>query len=260
MSFVNAISPCSRRRKPPMSRSDQWDWWFGEDDLSVARVDDLAEWKEHPFDALECGKGLTLYRRNGEGQINQRDAAIILTASACYEAGELIHLWNAPAVVREYLQTCYPGLSEQAAVNMKQHWDKADLDRQNAAQLVKAAEAKCPKKLGFFARAATRAAAWAAAKDYAQAVAIYHHREAVVFAVGAALFATERATCGVLLKVAEAAVNAAGLLAAEEVDFIARNESPKPLPPSVAQALGRAAAWANIRARFSAMVDQLFTC
>jgi len=244
-----------------MSRSNRWDWWFGEDALPVPSVSAQAEWNEHPFDALENGKGLTLYRRDGKNRIDWRDAAPVLTTFACYEAGELVRLWDAPYMVRQYLQAGNLGLSEQAAIAVREALDEAELERQTAEQLVKAAGARCPKKLGFFARAATRAAAWAAAQDHAKAMAAFHHREAMLYAIGAALLATVRGTPDSAWAVADAVINAAGMLAAEEGVIVATNDSSSPnlLPPGVAQAAGRLAATANIRARFSAMVDQLFS-
>jgi hypothetical protein len=244
-----------------MSDANTYSWWFGEDALPVSSVAAQAEWKEHPFDVLEGGKGLTLYRRDSRNQIEQRDAAPTLTAFACYEAGELVHLWNVPQVVQEYLQTGSLGLSGQAAIAVREALDEAELERQIAEQLVEAAKAKCPK-LGFFARAATRAAAWTAAQDYAKAVAAYHHRGAVLYAIGTALLATVGGTPDGAWLVADAAIDTAGMLAAQEGVIIASNSRPKPelLPPGVAQATGRLAATVNIRARFSAMVNQLFSC
>src|SRR5580700_3669127 len=180
---------------------DRYSWWFGEDNLSEASIIHLAEWKEHPFDALEVGKGLTLYRREEGGQIEHRDAAGVLTAFACFEAFQLIHLWDASEVVREYLRTADPRLSNPATVAVRTALDAADLELQNAARLQSRAEANIPK-LGFFARSATRAAAWSAAQQYAQAVAAHTHRAAIMHAVGAALYATAAGACGAACSVA----------------------------------------------------------
>src|SRR5258706_13331680 len=100
--------------RAPMSHADPCEWWFGGDDLLELDVNDQAEWKEHPFDALDPGDGLTLYRRNGAGQIDHRDAAALLTTFACSEAFRLTSLWNAPRIVAEYLRTSDLRLSEEA--------------------------------------------------------------------------------------------------------------------------------------------------
>jgi hypothetical protein len=247
-----------------MSDSDRWDWWFGEDDLSVVRVGAQAQWREHPFDALENGKGLTLYRRNEAGEIDRRDAAVVLQAFVFLEAERLTRLWDAPEVVREYLLTGNPRLSEQAGVAVKEALEEAELETHAAAQLVEAAKARCPTKLGFFARATVRVAAQAAARDYAQAVAAYHHRQAATYAIGAAFIvafiAVSRCSCLDPWYVADAAINTAGLLAAEEGVIITPNDKPWPqlLPPGVAEAAGQGAERVNIRSRFAAMVQQLF--
>ncbi|MBV8090574.1 MAG: hypothetical protein JO139_13560 [Alphaproteobacteria bacterium] len=175
-------------------RLGQYGWWFGQDDLLLSSVIAQAEWRDHPFDALEGGRGLTLYRRDKHGQIEPRDASIALTAFACYEALQLLHLWNPAEIVRESLRTGNPRLAEKAIDAVRAALDEADAEMQKAARLVKEAEAKCPK-LGLFARAASRAAAWASAIDFANATAAYHHRVAVMHAIGAALFATVRGTC-----------------------------------------------------------------
>lgn len=242
-----------------MSHSDSCDWWFGEDDLEVRSLDGHAEWTEDPFDALEFGKGLTLYRRNREGQIDRRDASVLLSAFGCYEARRLTYLWNAPEVVQEYLRTGAPHLSELATVAVRAALDEADRDMQNAAQVLRVAEEKCPKS-GLVGRLTTPAAGWAAARDYARATIAYHHRVAVMHAIGAALFATLRGTCEGARSIADEVSDAAAILAAEEgVIIVDANRGPELLPAGVAQSTGRLTARVNIRSRFSAMVDQLFS-
>jgi hypothetical protein len=235
-----------------------YDWWFGKDDLSASDVEAQADWKEHPVDALEGGQGLTLYRRASDGSIECRDAAALLTVFACREAAQLLGLWNPPGIVTKYLSSCDPRLSEQAAAASNVALEEADKERQNAAMLVKEAQARCPK-LGFFSRAATRAAAWVAAQDYAKAVAAYRHREAAMYAIEAALLATMRGTPLGANGVVEASINAAGISAAEEgVITSFEGERPNLLPPGSARSAGRGAATVNIRYRFSTMVEHLF--
>jgi hypothetical protein len=242
-----------------VERLGQHDWWFGEDDLLLSSVITQAEWKDHPFDALEGGKGLTLYRRDKHGRVEQRDAAIVLTAFACYEALQLLYLWNPPEIVREYLRTGNPRLAEEAGNAVRATLDEADAEMQKAAQLVKEAEAKCPK-LGLFARAASRASAWASAIEFANATAAYHHRVAVMHAIGAALFATVSGTCQGVQAVAERAIEAAGFLAVEEGVIVSSEQSGRHvlLPLGVAQSTGVGAASVNIRSRFGSAVEQLF--
>jgi hypothetical protein len=226
--------------------------------LRTKRSGRNTQWKEHPFDALDPGDGLTLYRRSGTGEIDHRRAAALLTTFACSEAFRLIHLWNAPEIAAEYLRTSDLRLSERAKVGVMAALDQADLELKSAAQVMKAAEAMCPK-VGFFARAATRAAAQAAVNDYGRTVATYYHRGAVMHAVVAALFATIRGTCEGARVVAEEVVKTAGLLAGEEAFIIGINDHrPELLSPGVAQAAGELAATANIRARFAEGVDFLF--
>jgi hypothetical protein len=240
-----------------MSDTDRCDWWFGEDGLFFSSVDGRAQWKEHPFDALESGEGLTLYRRDGEGDIDHRDAAIALEAFACRQAFQLTHLWDASAVVLEYLQTGDERLRRHARVAAEAALEQADLAMRDAALLMEAAEANCPK-LGLFARAATRAAARAAAINYVQATAAYHHRCAALHAVAATLLATARGTCEDARLTADQAVNAAGFVAAAEGVITAINGRPVLLPPGVAHGNGLLAATVNARALFSAMVNELF--
>src|SRR5258708_38429484 len=125
-------------------RLRQYHWWFGEDDLPAEAVERQAEWKEHPFDALEFDQGLTLYRRNQEGQIDHRDAAGLLIAFTCHEAFRLLHLWNAPDVVGEYLRTGNQRLCNQAAEAVRVALDAAYLDLPNTPRLPTIAEPIVP--------------------------------------------------------------------------------------------------------------------
>jgi hypothetical protein len=242
-----------------VERLGQYNWWFGEDDLLLSSVITQAEWKDHPFDALEGGKGLTLYRRDKHGRIEPRDAAIVLTAFTCYEALQLLYLWNPSEIVREYLRTGDRRLAETAGNAVRAALDDADAEMQKAAQLVKEAEAKCPK-LGLFARAASRAAARASAIDFARTEAAYQHRIAVMHAIGTALFATVRGTCESVRAVADRAVDVAGFLAVEEGVIVSSGPSGRHelLPAGVAQATGRGAASVRIRSGFGSAVEQLF--
>ena len=240
-----------------MSDVERCDWWFGEDGPPLSSVDGRAQWKEHPFDALECGEGLTLYRRDSEGYIDQRDAAVVLQAFACRQAFQLTHLWDASAVVSEYLQTGNERLRQHARITAEAALEQADLAMRDAARLMEAAEANCPKP-GLFARAATRAAARAAAMNYAQAAAAYHHRCAALHAAAAALLATARCTCESARLTTEQAIDGAGFVAAAEGVITAINAKPVLLPPGVAHGNGLLAATVNARALFFAMVNELF--
>jgi hypothetical protein len=171
----------------------------------------------------------------------------------------LLYLWNPAEIVREYLRTGNPRLADKAKNAVRAALDEADAEMQKAAQLVKEAEAKCPK-LGFFARAASRASAWASAIEFANATAAYHHRVAVMHAISAALFATVGGTPQGVQAVAERAVEAAGFLAVEEGVIVGTEQSGRHdlLPPGVAQGTGVMAASAKIRSRFGSVVEQLF--
>ena len=117
----------------------------------------------------------------------------------------------------EYLRTGNQRLCKQAADAVRVALDAADQELQNAARLQSIAEANVPK-LGFFARAASCAAAQSASQKHAQAVAAY------------------------IWDVANEATEVAGLLAAEKGVIVGTDERlPSLLPPGTAQAAGRGA-------------------
>ena len=115
---------------------------------------------EHPFDALQCAPGNLLHKVELRGTLvshgepcdkwagSQRrilatiNAEELLWSFARWNAFNVIHLWEAPAVVKKYLQT-------------------GDKSLRAAARAAAWAAA----------RAAARAAAWDAARDAARAAA-----------------------------------------------------------------------------------------
>ncbi len=138
----------------------------------------------HPFDALKYAPGDTLCIVDVEGDIEQQsdklvcrrrrivarlDATELLWAFSRKCALDVIHLWDAPAVVREYLKSGREDLRAAALA--------AARDAAWAAALAAALAA---------ARAAAWAAALAAARDAAWAAAWDAQRQAFQVAVDAA--------------------------------------------------------------------------
>ena len=130
-------------------------------------------WSLHPFDALKYAPGCLLHKIKASGTIQQQsdkgvssertiiqttNAEELLRKAARMYALNVIHLWDAPDVVKKYLQT-------------------GDKKLQSAAQDA--------------ARAAARAAAWAAARDAAGDAAGDDVRDAQIEMVRAVLLAQE---------------------------------------------------------------------
>jgi hypothetical protein len=122
-----------------------------------------------PFDALQYASGAILYKVRLSGKIVEdgdkhaasertavvkRDATQILRSFARKMALSVIHLWNAPAIVREYLET---GNERKRDAARDAAGDAAGAAAWNAA--------------GAAAKAAAGDAAWAAARHAARAVA-----------------------------------------------------------------------------------------
>ena len=126
-------------------------------------------WSRHPFDALQYAPGETLCLVEVDGDIQEQadkgvsrrrkilarfDATDLLWKQARKSALSVIHLWDAPAIVREYLET---GDETNRAAARAAAWAAAmdtEMDTAMAA-----------------ARAAARDTAWAAAMAAARAAA-----------------------------------------------------------------------------------------
>jgi len=240
-----------------MLGSGEYRWWFGQDDLQPSGIQTSAEWSEHPFDALEGGEGLTLHRRNQIGEIDHRYAAAMLTVFACRQALEVIHLWEAPAIVREYLQTADDLLRGSASAAVEVAFGLALKEAQDVAAAAKAAEAARPR-LGLFAMPGQRAAARAATEECTRAYLASRRRVAAVHAVAAARFATLRGTPGGALEAADAVARAAQVIGAVEGVVTDRYGAPRLVAEDASGAAGWLAAMGNARATFAAMVDVLF--
>lgn len=85
---------------------------------------------EHPFDALKYAPGSILYLVECSGDIRREDdklacrirkyikridATTLLLEFARKQALSVIHLWDAPAIVRQYLETGDEAIREEAA-------------------------------------------------------------------------------------------------------------------------------------------------
>ena len=133
----------------------------------------------HPFDALRYAPGATLcqvevedYTIEGDKGVSRqrkiiarRDATVMLRAFARAQALSVIHLWDAPAVVREYLETGVEDLraaARAATWAAEAAWDAA-WDATRAAAEAAEADARAA------ARDATRADAEADARAAARA-------------------------------------------------------------------------------------------
>jgi hypothetical protein len=136
---------------------------------------------KHPFDALRYAPGATLCLVECEGVVTEQedkfvcrrrkivkrlDATELLRKFARDCALSVIHLWDPPPVVRQYLETGDESLRDAA-------WDAAwDAARDAAwAAARDAAWAAAWDAAWDAARAAARDAAWAAARDAARAAA-----------------------------------------------------------------------------------------
>jgi len=122
---------------------------------------------EHPFDALQYAPGNLLHRVELEGDLQSHgepvdkwvgrcrrilatiDAEPLLQEFARWCALQVIHLWDAPAVVREYLET---GDESKRAV------------AEEAAREATRTETSVAASVAALARTATLVAAWGAAR------------------------------------------------------------------------------------------------
>ena len=139
----------------------------------------------HPFDALKYAPGTTLCIVEVDGTIindddklvasrrriiARRDATTMLREFARTQALSVIHLWDAPDVVRQYLTTGDETLRAAArdaarAAASDAAWDAARAAASDAAWA--AAWDAAWDAAWYAARAAARAAAWYAARDAA---------------------------------------------------------------------------------------------
>jgi hypothetical protein len=134
-----------------------------------------------PWDALKYAPDATLCLVDCDGDIIEQDdklvcarrrivarfdATGILRKHARDSALSVIHLWAAPAIVREYLETCDD--SKRAAA-WSAAWDAARAAGEAARDAAGAAAWDAARAAGEAARAAARDAAWAAAQAAAWA-------------------------------------------------------------------------------------------
>jgi hypothetical protein len=148
---------------------------------------------EHPFDALQFAPGNTLclveldgiVTRHGDKLVAKRrkiikriDAEPLMREFARWSALQVIELWDAPEVVRQYLTTGDEGLRDAAWAAA---WDAARAAAWAAARAAAWAAARAAARDAAWAAAwaaaraaawdAARAAAWAAARAAARAAA-----------------------------------------------------------------------------------------
>ena len=136
----------------------------------------------HPFDALQYAPGATLCMVECEDIVTKQpdkfvcrrrrivkriDATELLWKASRQYALSVIHLWDAPEVVREYLET---GDESKRAAARAAAWAAA-WDSVGDAARAAARAASWDSSAEDAARAAARAAAWAAAWDEARAAA-----------------------------------------------------------------------------------------
>ena len=146
---------------------------------------------EYPFDALQYAPGCLLHHVELEGEIVPHsdpvnkyvgrrrkilatiDATKLLRGFACWCAAQVLHLWDAPQVVRDYLATGDETLRVAA-------W----LAAQKVAQARVAERAAAGDAAGVAARIAAGVAAWDAAGAAARAAAeaaAWHAAEAAAW-------------------------------------------------------------------------------
>jgi hypothetical protein len=148
----------------------------------------------HPFDALTCSPGAILckvevedYIEHGNGKIvgrrrkilQQVDATALLQQFARDCASMVLHLWDAPEIVKQYLATGDESIRAAAwAAARDAAWAAAWAAARDAAWAA--------------AWAAARDAAWAAARDAARDAAWAAERDAAWAAERAAAWAAAR--------------------------------------------------------------------
>ena len=137
-------------------------------------------WSAEPFDALQYATGALLYKvRPGGGYLldsdkgcsrrrtylDMRDATEMLRAFARAEALRVIHLWDAPEIVRRYLEAGDETIRAQArAAIATRGAASAAWAAYAAAWAARAAMAANAAWAASWSTDAARAAAWAAAR------------------------------------------------------------------------------------------------
>ena len=159
---------------------------------------------EHPFDALQCAPGSTLHLVELDGELIEHGSPVVKVAArrrkivATIDAEPLlrefarkcalsvIHLWNAPEVVKQYLTTGDKSLRDAAG-------SAARNAARNAGNAGDAAWAAMRADADTAADAAREAAAWTAwvAAQAAREAAVREQRQLFAEMVDAA-FAKER--------------------------------------------------------------------
>lgn len=162
----------------PVPADGEWLKHVGEVKLCASGL----HWSEHPFDALQYAPGGTLCLVEYDGEtikgddkgvsrrrriVKRIDAEPLMREFARWCALRVIHLWDAPDVVRQYLTTGDESLRAAA--------------RATALGAARSA-----------AGAAARAAAWDAARAAARAAALDAARDVAVYAAAAAARAAPR--------------------------------------------------------------------
>ena len=197
----------------------------------------------HPFDALQYAPGPILHRvlfssarveysdkvgSRSRTVLASVDATAMLRQFARTQALSVIHLWEAPTIVREYLETGDETKRDAAtAAATAAAWAAAA----TAAAAARAAAARAA------AAAARDAAAWAAAREAAAAAATAAREAAAWAAAREAAWAAAAAAAAARDAAAWAAATAAG---------------------DAATAARDAAAWAAARKQFNDLVQELF--
>ena len=152
---------------------------------------------EQPYDALQYAPGHILHRVELDDVIDTQDdkvvarrrkivatidAAELLHAFARKQALSVIHLWNCPAITKQYLET--GDVSMQYAA-----WSAARSAAQYAAQNAARSAADAARSAADAAWSAAQYAAWSAAQYAAWRAA----RSAAQYATGAAQYAAQSA-------------------------------------------------------------------
>jgi hypothetical protein len=144
-----------------------------EHDGKLAMCESGLHWSAHPFDALKYAPGAILCLVETDGKtiygndksvsrrrkiLKRIDATDLLRGFARWQAYQVLHIWDAPAVVVRFLETGDEALREAAR---DAAWDAAEAAVWDATRAAARAAAWD----------AARAAAWDAARDAAEATA-----------------------------------------------------------------------------------------
>jgi hypothetical protein len=190
---------CTLRNGDPIPPIGEWLEWTGP--IAMCRLGLHAS--RHPFDALQYAPGSILHRVECEDVVEEQDDKLVcrrrkilhsvdceklLRRFAKDEALSVIHLWDAPQIVLDYLCSDTEDLREAAwAAAWAAAWEAAW-----AASCAAAREAAWEA-----ARAATRAATWEATREATRAATWEAARAATWEAARAATWAASRAAARV---------------------------------------------------------------